>query len=477
MEKKCRVAIYCRLSEEDRNKGEAESESIQNQKEMLRQYADEQNWEVTGVYCDEDYAGSDRSRPAFNRLLRDAKAGRMDIILCKSQSRFTRELELVEKYLHDLFPKLGIRFIGYADHADTANHGNKKARQINGLVNEWYLEDLSENIKTVFRTKQRNGQFIGSFAPYGYRKSEQDKNLLIPDDPAAEVVRGIYESRRAGKSITAIAADLNKRRLPNPSTYKEQRFTGFHRAGMYKTEWSTATVRAILKNPVYAGNMRQHVHEKISYKSNEIRSIPAQEQILVENTHQALVSKELWKAVQIVESGKERTPHGNNELQAVCRCGVCGRIPHIRYSHGKRYFTCRLHKVLIREEVVAQVVLAGKEEKRAEADVKKTSDEDFADKITLRLLQKNIQTAYEDMINGIICREQFDAMNADWQRRWTEVKKQQNNYSEKETDEESYVIVLYPRERRGELPKIEKISMRLWQKTERQGMVSTMPPP
>lgn len=477
MEKRCRVAIYCRLSEEDRNKGEAESESIQNQKEMLRQYADEQGWEVIGVYCDEDYAGSDRRRPAFNRLLRDARAGCMEIVLCKSQSRFTRELELVEKYLHDLFPRLGIRFVGYADHADTANHGNKKARQINGLVNEWYLEDLSENIKTVFRAKQKNGQFIGSFAPYGYRKSEQNKNLLIPDDPAAETVREIYESRRAGKSIAAIAADLNERRLPNPSTYKEQRFAGFNRAGMYKTEWSSATIRAILKNPVYAGNMRQHVHEKINYKSNAIRCIPTREQILVEGTHQALVSKELWIAVQDSSGENRKTPRKSNALQSLCRCVVCGQVPHIRYSHGKRYFTCRQHKVLVREELVTQMVFAEKKEKLAGVHTQNTSDEISAAEEMLQQLQENIRTAYEDMIMGIICREQFDAMNAEWQRRWSELKKQQKKYAEKEVDEELFVIVLHPRERRNEQPKMERIPMRLWQKTERQGMVSTMPPP
>ena len=142
MLQKTKAAIYCRLSEEDRNKGEAESESIQNQRMMLLQYAAEMGWAVADIYCDEDYTGADRSRPDFNRLLRDAQSGKFEIVLCKSQSRFTRELELVETYLHGKFAEWGIRFVGYADHADTANRGNKKARQINGLGNEWYLEDL-----------------------------------------------------------------------------------------------------------------------------------------------------------------------------------------------------------------------------------------------------------------------------------------------------------------------------------------------
>ena len=135
-----KAAIYCRLSEEDRNKQfeTDDSNSIQNQKAMLLQYAMEQGWEVYNLYSDDDYTGSDRRRPEFNRLLEDAKAHRFDIVLCKTQSRFTRELELVEKYIHGLFPIWGIRFVSIVDNADTANKGNKKSRQINGLVNEWY---------------------------------------------------------------------------------------------------------------------------------------------------------------------------------------------------------------------------------------------------------------------------------------------------------------------------------------------------
>ena len=142
-----RAAIYCRLSEEDRNRGDADSLSIQNQKSMLVSYAAAHDWEVYAIYSDDDYAGADRRRPAFNRLLKDAEARRFDIVLCKTQSRFTREMELVEKYIHGLFPLWGIRFVSIVDNADTASPGNKKARQISGLVNEWYLEDMSENIR------------------------------------------------------------------------------------------------------------------------------------------------------------------------------------------------------------------------------------------------------------------------------------------------------------------------------------------
>ena len=164
-----KVAIYCRLSEEDKNKQSEtdDSGSIQNQKSMMLQYALEQGWELYNIYSDDDYAGADRRRPEFNRLLQDAEQHKFDIILCKTRSRFTRELELVEKYIHGLFLVWGIRFISIVDNADTANKGNKKSRQINGLVNEWYLEDMSENIRSVLTNRRINGLHIGAFALYG----------------------------------------------------------------------------------------------------------------------------------------------------------------------------------------------------------------------------------------------------------------------------------------------------------------------
>ena len=149
-----KVGIYVRLSKEDEDirkqtGAKQESESIQNQKSLLIQYAVERGYDIYNIYTDEDYSGADRDRPAFNRLIQDASEHKFDIVLAKSQSRFTRDMELVERYLHGKFPEWGIRFIALVDHADTDDANNKKARQINGLINEWYLEDLSINVRTV----------------------------------------------------------------------------------------------------------------------------------------------------------------------------------------------------------------------------------------------------------------------------------------------------------------------------------------
>ena len=204
------AAIYCRLSEEDHNKQKNtdDSCSIQNQKAMLLDYAAQHSWTVYDIYSDDDYTGADRNRPQFQRLLKDAQQRKFQIVLCKTQSRFTRELELVETYIHGLFPLWGIRFISIVDHADTANKGNKKSRQINGLVNEWYLEDMSDNIRSVLTSRRKNGFHIGSFALYGYQKDPHQKGRLLIDDEAAEVVREVFLLYAQGLGKTAIARTL-----------------------------------------------------------------------------------------------------------------------------------------------------------------------------------------------------------------------------------------------------------------------------
>ena len=189
-----KVGIYCRLSDEDRfkkNKSD-DSESIANQKSMLLKYALSKNWEVVNVYSDDDWSGADSNRPQFKKLIEDCEKGLIDIVLCKTQSRFSRDMEMIEKYIHNKFVEWGVRFVSIVDNADTEIRGNKKSRQINGLVNEWYLEDLSENVRSSLQNKRDDGEFLGSFAPYGYMKDPENKNKLIIDPVASEIVKKIF---------------------------------------------------------------------------------------------------------------------------------------------------------------------------------------------------------------------------------------------------------------------------------------------
>ncbi len=214
--------IYVRLSDEDRNKKYVtdESESIQNQKTMLINYCVEKGWQINGIYSDDDYSGADSSRPGWNRVLKDCEGGKCSIVVCKTQSRFSRDMEMIEKYIHGKFIEWGVRFIGVVDNVDTNIKGNKKARQINGLINEWYLDDLSDNVKATLSTKRKQGDFVGSFAPYGYLVDPNDKNRLVIDKEAAEVVRRIFEMYISGLGYISVAKQLNNEEIPPPCVHK-----------------------------------------------------------------------------------------------------------------------------------------------------------------------------------------------------------------------------------------------------------------
>ncbi|MBP3593682.1 MAG: recombinase family protein [Lachnospiraceae bacterium] len=324
-----KVAIYCRLSEEDRNKQSAtdDSNSIQNQKTMLLQYAMDQGWELYNIYSDDDYAGADRRRPEFNRLLKDAEAHRFDIVLCKTQSRFTRELELVEKYIHGLFPIWGIRFISIVDNADTANKGNKKSRQINGLVNEWYLEDMSDNIRSVLTNRRVNGYHIGAFALYGYKKDPDRKGHLIIDEEAAEVVREVFTLFSQGYGKTTIARMLNDRGIPNPTEYKRLHGLRYQQPkSRNSTLWKYSAIADMLINEIYIGNMVQGKYGSVSYKTKQCKPRPKNQWYIVEGTHEAIIDRELWERVQEILREKAR-PFSDGTIGLFARkarCANCG---------------------------------------------------------------------------------------------------------------------------------------------------------
>ena len=271
-----KVAIYCRLSHEDDDKlhENDESESIQNQKSMLINYAIEQNWNIYNIYCDEDYSGIDSLRPEFNKLLSDAQNHKFDIVLCKTQSRFTRDMEIVEKYLHNKFVEWNIRFISLVDHVDTLDKGNKKSRQINGLVNEWYLEDLSENIRKTFDNKRKQGLHIGSFVCYGYTRNPQNKNKIIIDHNVSGIIQLIFNLYEQGTGITKIAQVLNTRNILPPTKYKQSQGLNFKNQNKNIEYWCESTIRKILKDEVYIGNLVQGYNKKISYKSKKIIAQP-----------------------------------------------------------------------------------------------------------------------------------------------------------------------------------------------------------
>ncbi len=340
-----KVAIYCRLSEEDRNKQieTDDSASIQNQKSMLLEYSIKQGWDVYKIYSDDDYTGSDRNRPEFNKLLTDAENRKFDIILCKTQSRFTRELELVEKYIHGLFPIWGIRFVSIVDNADTANKGNKKSRQINGLVNEWYLEDMSENIKSVLTNRRKNGFHIGAFALYGYEKDPNKKGHLIIDKEAAQIVREIFTMFSQGMGKTAIARTLNDRGIPNPTEYKRLKGLRYQQPKRKNsTLWKYFAISDMLTNEIYLGHMVQGKYGSVSYKTKINKPRPKDQWYIVKNTHEPIIDQELWEKVQtMVKEHAKPMITGNIGLFArKVKCAYCGYTMRSSQSHGNYYLKC-----------------------------------------------------------------------------------------------------------------------------------------
>lgn len=278
--KRERAAIYCRLSEEDKGKGSAEndSNSIQNQRALLTEYAHSHGWEIYEIYIDDDYSGADRSRPAFKRMLHAAEEKRFDIILCKTQSRFSRELEVVERYINRLLPQWGIRFLSLVDNADSANEDNLLLRQINGIMDEHYLAELSKNIRSVLTHRRKSGFHIGSFALYGYKKNPDRRGHLLIDEEAAAVVREVFTLFSQGYGKTAIARMLNERGIPNPTEYKRLQGIRYRQPkGKGSTLWKYFAISNMLTNEIYIGNMVQGKYGSISYKTKQNKPRPKEE--------------------------------------------------------------------------------------------------------------------------------------------------------------------------------------------------------
>ena len=366
----------------------------------------------------------DSDRPDFNRMIEAAKQKKFQIVLCKSQSRFTRDMELVEKYIHGLFPIWGIRFIAVADNADTEVKGNKKARQINGLVNEWYLEDLSENVRMVFDLKRREGKYIGGFPIYGYRKDPADKNHIIPDPEAAEVVRQIYQWSLEGHGRQNIAYLLNQQGIPNPTRYKAERgWTCNHPIKNDFGLWNKVTVGRILTNEMYTGVMIQGRRRKVSYKSKVVIDTPKSEWYRVEGTHEAIIDRETFQAVQRGLKLRTRTD-GTGEahlLSGLVKCADCGSTMS-KCSNGKQRL-CTRHSVrldqlidLVSDRIryyVQTYYELNPNDLQPQEDTRQKALKQERKTLAAQLEKRSqaLKTLYLDKVAGIISEGQFVELN------------------------------------------------------------------
>lgn len=341
---KDRAVLYLRLSKEDKDKlrkGD-ESVSITNQRLLLAEYALDHHYKIVETYSDDDESGLYDTRPDFERMLSDGKLGKYDIILAKSQSRFSRNMEHIEKYLHHDLPNLGIRFIGVVDGTDTANQENKKSRQINGLVNEWYCEDLSKNIRSALKAKMKAGKYLGASYPYGYIKDPNDHNHLIIDEYAANVVRRIYQLYLQGYGKGKIGKILSEEGILIPSHYKRQ-IQGILYYNSHELEttknWSYQTIHTILNNEVYIGTVVQHKYSNPSYKDKKHVKQPEDEWIRVEHQHEPIITEEIFYKVK--QRQKIRTKQVNADQKPAVFSGMlyCADCKHTMVRMYERYGT------------------------------------------------------------------------------------------------------------------------------------------
>ncbi|MBR4628572.1 MAG: recombinase family protein [Ruminococcus sp.] len=328
-----KVAIYCRLSIEDRDKsGSDDSASIQNQKSMLRDYCRERDWEIYDIYVDDGYSGIDRSRPEFNRMLRDCEAGHIDIVLCKDQSRFSRDTVVIEQFINDRFLEWGVRFIGVADNADSESESYSTMRLFTSAYNEMYVKDISSKIRRTLAYKREQGQFIGSFAPYGYQIDPEDKHHLIIDSETAPVIRMIFEMYVSGEGYRKIVQKLNQEGIVSPTEYKRQKGSkyanSYAESGNAKGLWTQSTIARILANEMYTGTLVQGKSHHISYKNKKRKKVEQEDWVRIPGAHEAVIDAETWERSQERLNSHARVGKRSQELSPLSgkvRCACCGR--------------------------------------------------------------------------------------------------------------------------------------------------------
>ena len=446
------AADYLRLSREDGDK--LESDSIRNQRSLINDFV-KQHPEITLVdeYVDDGYSGTNFERPAFKRLLEDVKKKKINCIIVKDLSRLGRNYIETGRYLEKIFPFLGVRFIAVTDHYDSAAESDDADQIIvpfKNLINDAYCRDISIKIRSQLDVKRKNGQFIGSFAGYGYQKDPENKNHLIIDEYAADIVRYIFNLKMDGYSPQRIAEKLNEMGVLPPMEYKRScgmNYNSGFRSGA-KPKWAVTTVNRILTNELYTGTMVQGKNRKINYKVKECRPVAEENWIRVEKTHEAIIAEEIFQYVQSLMELDTRTAPEEESVyifSGFLRCGDCGQnmVKRSTTKNGKRYYYyhCSTYKNgdgcsshLISEKTVHKVVLDAIQRQiallvNAENIIQNSGMKNYKktelDSLEKQLVvlheevekYKDLKTRlYQDMLDNIVTREEYHEYN----RRFTD---------------------------------------------------------
>ena len=316
------AGIYVRLSQEDMRAGE--SLSIENQKLILTKYVKEQGWNLVDTYVDDGWSGTDFDRPAVQRLLSDAQSGKINLIICKDLSRFGRNYIEVGRYVDYIFPSYNIRFIALNDNVDTASKDSSALDMmpIVNLFNEWHAASTSKKIKAVIEANAKAGKYRTTCAPFGYTKGDDPNHLPVIAPDAAPIVRNIFEMRASGISPHHIADKLNEDGVLIPSDYYYAKL-GKPNPRRTRHLWSPETVRQILHNYTYLGHLVQLRTRTVSYKNHKVIKNDEEDMIVVKNTHEPIVSQELWDKVRGMEQSVSQGKR-NSDGYDVALCELLG---------------------------------------------------------------------------------------------------------------------------------------------------------
>ena len=365
-----KTALYCRLSQDDGLEGD--SNSIQNQKNILQKFAEDHHFPNPCFYVDDGFSGGNFQRPAFQQMISDMENGEIGIIVTKDLSRLGRNQLHTGLYIEERFPMFGVRYIAINDNVDTDSSESNDLMPFKNLFNEWFIRDTSRKIRAVLKAKAERGERLGTRAPYGYIKDPETKKLAV-DDEAAAIVRRIFAMCASGNGPSQIARILKKEQVLTPTMYAYTRYGMNHTCldTAHPYNWSDSAIANLLENEIYLGNTVNMKYSTKSYMDKRRVEHSREECLVFKDTHPALITQEVWDIVQRVRKNRRRPTkmEEQNKYSGLVFCADCGsnmvlhraRTMSASYNH----FTCRTYKKdgesctghYIRECVLDEVVL------------------------------------------------------------------------------------------------------------------------
>ena len=388
-----RAAIYIRLSEADEGKSyESESESIINQRNLLMNYVKDKEFIFVGEYVDDGYSGTNFERPGFSKMIEDIKSNLINLVIVKDLSRLGRDHVMTGYYIEKYFPENNIRFISLQEGYDSAlNQASNDSSTFIIACNDYYSKQNSVKIRNVLNNKRKQGKFIGSAPSYGYMKDPNEKGHLIPDPEYAPVVKKIFKMAASGVGLSDITSYLNDNNIKTPSSLKRKSPNSKMR---YNEQWTISSVKKILKNRMYTGDMVQSTQIKVSYKSKKKKTLPKSNWDIVPDMHEALVDKLTFERIQgnVKRTNKSISKRDKRLFENLLFCKECGNALTITYRKNHNYWTINCNKYARnprRRLCEPHFMPYDKLEEALLETVRKTC-KDYIDKIDSKALSKNV---------------------------------------------------------------------------------------